>query len=136
MKFIFDPREFESYKDLAIDIEERNDKDPEEFKTRRVRPSNRDSRGAYYSKDSWKNKNGQEIVSDSSDEYSDFKATKVSDLQTDRNTDAEKTFAATIIHRDESRQEATVKAFSEKDAIEKFKKIHGSSIFVRNIREV
>ena len=52
MKFIFDSTEFESYKDLAIDIEERNDKDPEELKNKRVRPSNRDSRGAYYSKDS------------------------------------------------------------------------------------
>lgn len=136
MKFIFDPREFESYKDLAIDIEERNDEDPEEFKIKYIRPSNRDSRGAYYSKDSWKNKSGREIVSDSSDEYSDFKATKVSDLQTGENVSAEKIFAAAIIHRDESRQEATIKAFSEKDAREKFKKIYGNGIFVRNIREV
>ena len=136
MKFIFDPREFESYKDLAIDIEERNDKDPEEFKTRRVRPSSRDSRGAYYSKDSWKNKNGREIVSDSSDEYSDFKATKVSKLQKNKNNAVKKNFTAIIVHKDDSSQEAVIKALDTKDAEKKFKEIYGSGVFVRDIREV
>ena len=136
LKFIFDPREFESYKDLAIDIEERNEKDPEEFKTRRVRPSSRDSRGAYYSKDSWKNKNGQEIVSDSSDEYSDFKATKVSKLQKNKNNAVKKNFTAIIVHKDDSSQEAAIKALDTKDAEKKFKEIYGSGVFVRDIREV
>ena len=136
MKFIFDPREFESYKDLAIDIEERNDKDPEEFKTRCVRPSSRDSRGAYYSKDSWKNKNGREIVSDSSDEYSDFKATKVSKLQKNKNNAVKKNFTAIIVHKDDSSHEAAIKALDTKDAEKKFKEIYGSGVFVRDIREV
>ncbi len=136
MKFIFDSKEFESYKDLAIDIEEKNDKDPEELKNKRVRPSSRDSRGAYYSKNSWKNKNGREIVSDSSDEYADFKATKVSKLQKNKNNAVKKKFTAIIVHKDDSSQEAAIKALNTKDAEKKFKEIYGSSVFVRDIREV
>lgn len=106
----------------------------EPSKYRKQPYSKNDSRGISFRNDSWRNKNGIELVSDSEDEYSDLaKSNNRHRINKNKNL---RTYSAKIIFKNDSYTNDIVEAVDSFDAEYKLKKKYGSNTDIRDIQEI
>lgn len=96
--------------------------------------SKNDSRGVYFKDDRWRNKNRVELVSDSTDEYSDLD--KSNNRHKINKNNILRKYSAKIIFKDDSYTNDIVEAVDSFDAEYKLEKKYGSNTIIRDIQEI
>lgn len=106
----------------------------EHSKYRKQPYSKNDSRGVYFKDDRWRNRNRVELVSDSTDEYSDLD--KSNNRHKINKKNILRKYSAKILFKDDSYIDDVIEAVDLLDARNILKKKYGSNILIRDIQEI